>query len=107
MESSNIAGQFWLASSLWNKTTTQSLGYCKSIQKGRYCFMKQVSPREARQGREGKPVLVILLVSIAAAAFVWLLVELFGSAIAPEVPSNSEGSVPPASTETVPPASGN
>ncbi|MBC8719497.1 hypothetical protein [Ochrobactrum sp. Marseille-Q0166] len=69
--------------------------------------MKQVSPREARQGREGKPVLVILLVSIAAAAVVWLLVELFGSAIAPDVSSNSEGSVPPASTETVPPASGN
>jgi hypothetical protein len=47
--------------------------------------MKQVSPREARQGREGKPVLVILLVSIAAAAVVWLLVELFGSAIAPKL----------------------
>ncbi|ASV83225.1 hypothetical protein CES85_4004 [Ochrobactrum quorumnocens] len=68
--------------------------------------MKQVSPREARQGREGKPVLIILLVSIAAAAVVWFLVEIFGNVIAPDVPSNSEGSVPPAATETVPPASG-
>lgn len=68
--------------------------------------MKQISPREARQGREGKPVLIILLVSLAAAVVVWFLVEFFGSVIAPDVPSNSEGSVPPATTETVPPASG-
>lgn len=67
--------------------------------------MKQVSPREARQGREGKPVLIILLVSLAAALVVWFLVEVFGNVIAPDVPSNSEGSVPPAATESVPPAS--
>lgn len=33
--------------------------------------MKQVNPTEARQGREGKPVLIVLLVSIAAALVVW------------------------------------
>ncbi len=68
--------------------------------------MKQISPREARQGREGKPVLIILLVSLAAAVVVWFLVEVFGSVIAPDAPSNSEESMPPATTETVPPASG-
>lgn len=67
--------------------------------------MKQVSPEKARQGREGKPVLIVLLVSLAAAVVVWILVEIFGSVIAPDVPSNSEGSVPPATTESVPPAS--
>jgi len=67
--------------------------------------MKQLHPDESRQGREGKPVLIILVVSLAAAVVVWILVEIYGSMIAPEVPSNSEGSIPPATTETVPPAS--
>ncbi|MCX2696892.1 MULTISPECIES: hypothetical protein [Ochrobactrum] len=67
--------------------------------------MKQLNPDEARQGREGKPVLIILLISLVAAAVVWVLVEIFGSVIAPEVPSNSERSVSPAATQTKPPAS--
>lgn len=45
--------------------------------------MKQLTLDEARQGREGKPVLIILLISLAAAAVVWILVEIFGSIIAP------------------------
>lgn len=45
--------------------------------------MKQVNPTEARQGREGKPVLVVLLVSIAAALVVWVLVEIYGAVISP------------------------
>ncbi|MCL7999797.1 hypothetical protein M8994_16255 [Brucella sp. 21LCYQ03] len=67
--------------------------------------MKKVSPSDARQGKEGKPVLVVLLVSLAAAALVWIGVEIFGNAIEPEVPSNSERSVPPTISEQVPPAS--
>ncbi len=68
--------------------------------------MKQVNPTEARQGREGKPVLMVLLVSIAAALAVWVLVEIYGAVISPdENTPNSENSLPPATTETVPPAS--
>lgn len=68
--------------------------------------MKRVSPSEARQGREGRPVLLILLVSIVAAFAVWFLVEIYGQVISPDKPSNSENSIPPATTESVPPASG-
>lgn len=68
--------------------------------------MKQVNPTEARQGREGKPVLTVLLVSIAAALAVWALVEIYGAAISPdENTPNGENSLPPATIETVPPAS--
>ncbi|PWL18787.1 hypothetical protein DKP76_06900 [Falsochrobactrum shanghaiense] len=68
--------------------------------------MKQISPREARQGREGRPVLIILLVSIVAAFAVWFLLEVYGEIIAPDNPSNSEETLPPATTQPVPPASG-
>lgn len=68
--------------------------------------MKQVNPTEARQGREGKPILVVLLVSIVAALAVWILVEIYGAAISPDQNTpNGENSLPPAATETVPPAS--
>ncbi|MEN5249598.1 hypothetical protein [Brucella pseudintermedia] len=68
--------------------------------------MKQVNPTEARQGREGKPILVVLLVSIVAALAVWILVEIYGAAISPDQNTpNDENSLPPAATETVPPAS--
>lgn len=69
--------------------------------------MKKLNPTEARQGKEGKPVLIILLVSLAAAAVVWIGIEIFGNVIEPETPANSEQSVPPASSEQVPPASAN
>ncbi|KAB2684679.1 MULTISPECIES: hypothetical protein [Brucella/Ochrobactrum group] len=68
--------------------------------------MKQVNPTEARQGREGKPILMVLLVSIVAALAVWILVEIYGAAISPDQNTpNGENSLPPAATETVPPAS--
>jgi len=51
--------------------------------------MKQVDPSEARQGREGKPVLVILVVSLLAALAVWGLVEIYGNAIAAEPPAQN------------------
>ncbi|MBC2885677.1 hypothetical protein H7Q97_09680 [Ochrobactrum sp. CM-21-5] len=69
--------------------------------------MKQINPTEARQGREGKPVLAILVISILAALAVWLLVEVYGAMISPDADTpNGENSVPPAATQTVPPASG-
>jgi len=52
-------------------------------------LMKKVNPTDARQGREGKPVLVVLLVSLAAAVLVWIGMEIFGNAIEPDVPTNS------------------
>jgi len=68
--------------------------------------MKQVNPTEARQGREGKPILMVLLVSIVAALAVWILVEIYGAAISPDQNTpNDENSLPPTTTETVPPAS--
>jgi len=52
-------------------------------------LMRQVDPTKARQGREGKPVLVILVVSLLAALAVWGLVEIYGNAIAPETPAQN------------------
>lgn len=68
--------------------------------------MKQINPTEARQGREGRPVLIVLVVSILAALAVWAVVEIYGAMISPgDDASNGANSVPPATTESVPPAS--
>ena len=50
---------------------------------------KEVKPTEARQGRRGTPVLVILIVGLLLALIVWWGVELYGDAIAPEEPVGS------------------
>ncbi len=39
------------------------------------------SARDARQGKPGYPVLVILLVSLALACAVWFVVEMYGTSI--------------------------
>ncbi|WP_173934114.1 hypothetical protein [Chelativorans sp. Marseille-P2723] len=41
----------------------------------------KVPPDKARQGREGFPVLVILLTSLLLVGVVWLLVEIYGMVI--------------------------
>ncbi len=47
---------------------------------------KTVSPKEARQGRKGYQVLVILIASLLLVLVVWWGVGLFGQAIEPEEP---------------------
>lgn len=44
---------------------------------------KEVKPTEARQGRRGTPVLVILIVGLLLALIVWWGVGLYGTAIEP------------------------
>lgn len=44
---------------------------------------KKVNPTEARQGRRGTNVLVILVVALLLALLVWFGVGLFGTAIEP------------------------
>lgn len=48
--------------------------------------MVKLSENKARQGRLGRPVLIILVVSLLLAMAVWWGVELYGDAIAPEQP---------------------
>lgn len=60
---------------------------------------KPLSPNEARQGFLGRPVLIILLAGLVLALLVWIPVEWWGNAIAPENPSNQ-----PAPQEATPPA---
>ena len=38
----------------------------------------KVPPKKARQGREGFPVLVVLIASLVLAGIVWVLVEVYG-----------------------------
>lgn len=52
--------------------------------------MVKLSENKARQGRLGRPVLVILVVSLLLALLVWGGVGLYGNAIAPEEPLGSE-----------------
>lgn len=42
---------------------------------------KFFSARDARQGRQGFPVFVVLLVSLALACAVWFAVEIYGTSI--------------------------
>lgn len=48
--------------------------------------MVKLTETKARQGRLGRPVLVVLVVSLLLAMAVWWGVELYGDAIAPEEP---------------------
>lgn len=48
-----------------------------------------IEPEKAKQGRSGRRVLVILVCGLALALIVWLGVEIFGGAIAPEEPIGS------------------
>ncbi len=58
--------------------------------------------REARQGRRGFPVFVILLVSLALACAVWFAVEMYGTAIQ----SPQTEATQPTTGETTPATSG-
>lgn len=56
--------------------------------------------REARQGWRGRPVLVVLIVSLVLVAAVWFVAEIWGSINAPETPeppaaSTSSGNLNP------------
>lgn len=43
---------------------------------------KRIKAEDAKQGRQGYPVLAILAVSLGLAALVWLAVEVYGQFIA-------------------------
>ena len=52
--------------------------------------MVKVPENKARQGRLGRPVLIVLLVSLVLAMIVWWGVEQYGLAIAPEEDGQSQ-----------------
>lgn len=54
----------------------------------------EFSANKAKQGRQGRPVLVVLVVGLLLALAVWGVIEMYGSAIAPENPSGDPTSVP-------------
>lgn len=62
--------------------------------------MVKLSENKARQGRLGRPVLIVLLVSLALAMIVWWGVELYGTAIAPNEGDTQTG----VETQSAPPA---
>ncbi len=43
---------------------------------------KRIEAQDAKQGKTGYPVLVILVVSLGLAALIWLGVEVYGQLIA-------------------------
>ncbi|MCP1199743.1 hypothetical protein [Notoacmeibacter sp. MSK16QG-6] len=45
---------------------------------------EKMTPTEARQGRRGRPILIVMLISIALALIVWFFVGIYGETIAPE-----------------------
>lgn len=50
--------------------------------------MLKLSETKARQGRLGRPVLVVLVVSLLLVLAVWWGVALYGDAIAPDRPAD-------------------
>ena len=58
--------------------------------------MLKLSETKARQGRLGRPVLVVLVVSLLLAMAVWWGVERYGEAIAPEQPADGSQQQQPA-----------
>ncbi len=43
--------------------------------------MKEIPPQKARQGKKGRPVLIVLISSLIIVALVWLGAEIYGSYI--------------------------
>lgn len=60
------------------------------------------SARDARQGRRGFPIFVVLLVSLALACAVWFAVEIYGTSIQ----SPRTEATQPTTGEQAPPRSG-
>lgn len=52
--------------------------------------MVKLSEKKARQGFLGRPVLIVLVVSLILAVIVWWGVEMYGGAIAPEEPIGTD-----------------
>ena len=66
--------------------------------------MKEVDPRRARQGLNGRRILTILLSSLLLAMIVWGAVEFYGKT-RPGRGFMDDNSKPPAFTESQPPPS--
>ncbi len=64
---------------------------------------KAFTPRETRQGFKGKPVLVILVVSLVLALAVWLAAEIWGESTAPATTETPPPRSPATSSQTVNP----
>lgn len=65
--------------------------------------MRIEEPKEkARQGRTGRPVLIVLLAGLVLALVVWGLVEIYGMWITPETPIGDPQTPP--GTEEIEPA---
>lgn len=64
----------------------------------------KLTPTEARQGRRGTQVLVILVVALILLAIGWWLVEIYGGAIAPEDPVGGDPVEQPADVAPTQPA---
>ena len=67
----------------------------------------RLNPQEARQGKKGRPVLMVLIAGLILAALAWGAAELFGEASDPEQPANEEAAPDdagnaPSTSETVP-----
>lgn len=65
-------------------------------------MIKEIHPNKAKQGRQGRPVLMVLIVGLLLALVAWGVIEIYGTSIAPENPSGDPSSVP---TERLDPAS--
>ncbi|WP_043061989.1 hypothetical protein [Brucella anthropi] len=66
--------------------------------------MKEVDPRKARQGLNGRRILMILISSLILAVIVWGAVEFYGK-MRPGRSFMDDNSKPPASTESQTPPS--
>jgi hypothetical protein len=45
---------------------------------------RNIPTTKARQGMRGRPVLVVLIISLALVAVVWAIVEFYGQSIKPD-----------------------
>ncbi|MGW6780249.1 hypothetical protein ACWF50_19740 [Brucella pseudogrignonensis] len=68
--------------------------------------MKKIDPNQARQGPKGRPVLLILVVSLILAVLVWGAVEFYGQ-MHPGSGFMDDAAKPPATAPSQPPPSAN
>lgn len=62
---------------------------------------ERLDPQRARQGRKGRPVLVILIVALVLVAIAWGAAEIFGEATDPANPAGEVETTEPGAADAV------
>jgi hypothetical protein len=62
---------------------------------------ERIDPKRARQGRKGRPVLLVLIAALVLALIAWGVAEIFGEATDPANPAGEIETTEPGAEEAI------